>query len=373
MRRIAALVPNVLASSPGQRVRIESWSRPLKKAGWVVEFYPFEDQRLHAVLYQPGRHLAKAVRMLECYRRQLGRVLSQVRCDVLFVYREAALIGPALLERLAARHGVPLVYDVDDPVFLPYSSPTNHWFSLMKFPHKTHALFRLSDHVITINGSLADYAARFNPSVSVIPNCVDVDHYRPEPAREGGPVRLAWVGSHSTMRNLHAIAEPLRRLQAEARVPLRVIGAGRFELSGVDIESLQWSADTEVADLQGCDIGLVPLLDDPWSPWKFFFKTVQYMAVGLPVVARRMGSNCEVIREGENGFLVETPDEWHDRLHLLVHDNALRRQMGQAARRTVVEHYSTQVQIPKLVSIFDQVYESRIGCGPNVACSDPHR
>ena len=84
--------------------------------------------------------------------------LSQVRCDVLFVYREAALIGPALLERLpAARHGVPLVYDVDDPVFLPYSSPTNHWFSLMKFPHKTHALFRLSDHVITINGSLADY------------------------------------------------------------------------------------------------------------------------------------------------------------------------------------------------------------------------
>jgi glycosyltransferase involved in cell wall biosynthesis len=156
-------------------------------------------------------------------------------------------------------------------------------------------------------------------------------------------------------------------------VPLRVIGAGRFELSGVDIESLQWSADTEVADLQGCDIGLVPLLDDPWSPWKFFFKTVQYMAVGLPVVARRMGSNCEVIREGENGFLVETPDEWHDRLHLLVHDNALRRQMGQAARRTVVEHYSTQVQIPKLVSIFDQVYESRIGCGPNVACSDPHR
>ena len=104
-------------------------------------------------------------------------------------------------------------------------------------------------------------------------------------------------------------------------MPLRVIGAGRFELSGVDIESLQWSADTEVADLQGCDIGLVPLLDDPWSPWKFFFKTVQYMAVGLPVVARRMGSNCEVIREGENGFLVETPDEWHDRLHLLVHDN----------------------------------------------------
>ena len=72
MRRIAALVPNVLGSSPGQRVRIESWSRPLKKAGWVVEFYPFEDQRLHAVLYQPGRHLAKAVRMLECYRRQLG-------------------------------------------------------------------------------------------------------------------------------------------------------------------------------------------------------------------------------------------------------------------------------------------------------------
>jgi glycosyltransferase involved in cell wall biosynthesis len=357
MKRIAALVPNLLGVSPGQRVRIESWAQHLCQAGWSIDFYPFEDARLHQALYKSGSLHIKAARLLDCYQRQLRLVLQEPPCDVLFIFREAALIGPALIERLATRLRVPIIYDVDDPIFVPYRSPTNGWLSLLKFPRKTHAVFRLSDHVITINDLLAAYAARFNASVSVIPNCVDIERYRPALKRNGGAVRLVWIGSQSTMHNLKAVVEPLRRLQRSEKVLLRVVGSEPAPLPGVTTETRLWSAKNEVADLQECDIGLVPLPDHPWYRWKFFFKTVQYMAVGLPVIARRMGSNAEIIQDGVNGFLVETQHEWYDRLLTLVKDRALRQRMGAAARATVVERYSTQTQMPLVVSLFEEVME----------------
>ena len=359
MKRVAALVPNALGVSPGQRVRIESWAEYLRAAGWTVDLYPFEDAQLREVLYAPTPKHIKAARILSCYRKRLSLIMHEQPSDVLFIFREAALFGPAIIERLARRWHVPIIYDFDDPVFLPYRSPMNGWFSLLKFPRKTHAMFRLSDHVIAINGLLAKYAARYNSSVSIIPNCVDTDRYLPAPRIDDGIVRLVWIGSHSTMPNLETIAPVLRDLRDGPRLALRVIGAGKAEMEGVELDVRQWSAETEVADLQNCDIGLLPLLDHTWHPWKFFFKIVQYMAVGLPVIARRVGSNSEIIDDGVNGFLVETPDEWRSRLRQLIDDAGLRRRMGEAARATVLERYSTRVQMPRVVSIFENVLEQQ--------------
>lgn len=357
-KRIAALVPNVLGFSPGQRVRIELWEKYLKQAGWTVEFFPFEDDALHEVLYTRGNTFAKAGRMFASYRRHLTRALEKFPGDVIFIYREAALIGPAWLETLAARQNAPVVYDLDDPVFLPYKSPTSGWASLLKFPKKTHRIFKMSSRVIAINGLIGDYARKFNPNVTIVPNCVDVEKYQPRAENDAAnrgknDVRLVWIGSHSTMPNLLEIIEPLKKLQAERRAPLLVIGAGAADLDGVEVEMRQWSAATEVSDLQDGDIGLVPLIKSNWNDWKFFFKTIQYMAVGLPVIAPRIGSNAEVIENGVNGFLVETKREWFERLKLLVENDDLRREMGAHARRTAVERFSAEVQMPRMVEVFE--------------------
>jgi glycosyltransferase involved in cell wall biosynthesis len=160
------------------------------------------------------------------------------------------------------------------------------------------------------------------------------------------------------MFNLSSITEPISCLQKETGVPVRIIGVGSATLPGVDLEVRQWSAETEVANLQDCNIGLVPLNDTQWNPWKFFLKTVQYMAVGIPVVARRMGSNAEVIQDGVNGFLVDSKKEWHDRLRLLIENAELRRQMGIEARKTIIENYSIQSQMPRVVDVFERVITS---------------
>ena len=356
MKRIAALVPNKLGVSPGQRLRIEAWSKFLIDYGWQIDFYPFEDEKLHEIFYSPGRPVSKAFRMAACYLRQLRKVLSGIECDGFFIYREASLIGPSFLERLAKRKNVPIIYDIDDPIFLPYKSPVNGWMSLLKFSRKTHSLFRMSDRVISINRLIGDYAREFNDSVSVIPNFVDTDIYSPAKKNGTSSTKIVWTGSVSTLQNLRTIAEPLRRLQSQFDVSMRIIANGETEIEGVKLEQRKWSPEAEVSNLKECDIGVVPLLDLEWNPWKFYLKTVQYMGVGLPVVARRIGSNSEVIQDGINGFLVETEKEWFDRLKLLIEDRELRHKMGAAARKTALEKYSIKSQMRNVADIFGEVY-----------------
>jgi glycosyltransferase involved in cell wall biosynthesis len=265
MKKIAALVPNKLGVSPGQRLRVEAWADHLSTAGWKIDFYPFEDDGLHDVLYKPGHHLSKVVRFGSRYINQFRTVLSDLKCDGLFIYREAALVGPAFLERLSKRLNVPIIYDIDDPVFLPYRSPVNGWMSLLKFSRKTHSLFRMSDRVIAINDLIGDYAREFNSSVSVVPNFVDTDVYRPASKSHGATPQIVWTGSVSTLRNLHTIAGPLRQLQAKYDTPVRVIANGETQIDGVKLDLREWSAEAEITNLQDCDIGIVPLLDLDWS------------------------------------------------------------------------------------------------------------
>lgn len=353
VRRIAALVPNVLNKTPGQRVRIETWARYLGDYGWEVDFYPFEDQRLNSVLYQKGHLAAKAWRLLACYARQVRTVATLPKYDVVFIYREAALIGPAVIERLAKRLGAPMVYDIDDPIFLSIPSVTSGLFGKLKFPGKTDTIVRMSDQVIAINDILAGYARRHNEHVAIVPNFLDPDHFKPPEARPAGPVRIGWSGSVSTMANLNAIAQPLRDIQDRFGTPIRVIGTGEFSISGVDLDVRQWTPETEAVDLSECDIGVLPVLPKPENEWKFFLKLVQYLMSGLAVVADRAGSNADVIEDGINGFIVDTPEQWTERLAQLIEDKDLRERMGRAARQTALDRYSPAVQMPRVAAIFD--------------------
>jgi glycosyltransferase involved in cell wall biosynthesis len=67
---------------------------------------------------------------------------------------------------------------------------------------------------------------------------------------------------------------------------------------------------------------------------------LEAMACGLPVVCHRHGGYADVIRHGENGYLFDTSDEALVILDQLIAQPALRRQIGEQARKTVEQLYS---------------------------------
>jgi len=351
--KVAALVPYHTGYCSGQRFRIELWERHLSGRGIAFTLFPFASPALTSILYTQGASLRKTYRMLRDYADQFRRVLSAERPDVVFIYREAALLGPAFIERLTRRWGVPIVYDIDEPLFVPYESPRNRRLNGLRCIGKVDSLFRMSDHVLAVNRAIAEYAAQHSRRVSIVPMAVDLDRYSPSPGPgPEAPPRIGWVGTRTTQPNLSIVTGALARLGRSCGAVLRVVADDPMAMPGVDIDFVRWEYDREVPSLRECLVGIVPVPPSPWAPWKFFFKTIQMMSLGLPVVASPVGSNTEIIEDGVNGFLAGTEEEWHDRIRALIEDPELRRNVGLAARRTAVARFGLGHQIDFLEGVF---------------------
>ncbi|HEX8173598.1 MAG TPA: glycosyltransferase family 4 protein [Pyrinomonadaceae bacterium] len=349
--KVAAIVPYHTGFCSGQRFRIELWAKHLTGRGIEVEYYPFASPSLTGMLYNQGQALQKGREMLRCYVEQLSRVLRASRPDMIYIYREAALIGPAWIERLTRRWKAPIIYDIDEPLFIPYVSPSNGRLNMLKCFSKVNTLLEMSDHVLAVNQAIGKYAERFAKHVSIVPMAVDTERYSPAP-NELQPPRIGWVGTFTNQPNIELVTEPLRRLGESHGTILRVIADVPMRLPGVEVEFIPWAYDIEVPRLQECQIGIVPVKESVWSPWKFFFKLIQYMSLGLPVVATATGSNKEIIRDGENGFLADSDEEWYARLKTLLENPELRLEMGRAARRTAEEQFSLSRQIDFIEGVF---------------------
>lgn len=361
--RLLAVVPSVYDRNPSQRYRIEQWEPHLRRMGVEIAYRPFEDEELNRVLYQPGRMPHKAGLILKALARRAGHVSEARGFDAVYILREAALLGPPVFERMISLAGVPFVFDFDDAVFERYVSPSNGYLSYLKFPGKTRTVCRLAAHVMAGNDYLADYARAVNERVTVVPTTVDTEAYTvSERAPNDVPV-VGWTGSYSTVQHLLTLAGALRRLAARERFRLRVIGSPNMsldELRGVETEVLPWRSETEVEDLRPLDVGIMPLPEDRWSRGKCGMKALQYMGLGVPTVCSPVGVNSAIIRDGVNGLLASTEDEWVEKLALLLRSAELRRRLGRAGRATVEATYSAAVQAPRVFRIFESVVNAKV-------------
>jgi glycosyltransferase involved in cell wall biosynthesis len=358
--KVLAIVPGLYDTSPGQRFRIEQWEPLLREFGVEITYTPFETEELRHVLYQKG-HTIHKLRAVSKNMRRRWRELDSIRdYDMVYVFREAAIMGPAWFEKKIARSGVPMVFDFDDAVFVPYKSPSNGYLSYLKFPGKTADIVRLSAHVMAGNPYLAEYSRQYNANVTVIPTTIDTVKYLPTQKNGGsGTLTVGWSGSYSTVQHLDTIKDVLKELAVKERFRLRVIGTPDYKLPGVQVESLPWRSDTETEDLGPMDIGIMPLPDDQWSKGKCGLKALQYMAIGIPTICSPVGVNSDIIQDGENGFLADGKEEWIEKLKRLIHSPELRKRIGWAGRHTVERKYSSQVHAPRVFKIFESVMNEK--------------
>jgi len=344
MPRILFVAAHRPGRSPSQRYRFEQFAPYWEQHGFTHEYASLIDAEDDKKFYSPGNLSAKAGIFLKSWRRRTEQVRSAKDYDLILVQREAFMTGSIRFERALAACGVPLIFDFDDAIWHMDVSEGNRKLRWLKDPSKTARIIELADLVIGGNDYLADFARRYNANVEVIPTVIDTERYRPQmrTAPRTGPVVIGWTGSHTSMAHLVQELPMLRALHAQwgDRIVLRVISDRDLVVPGLPIENIRWNSATEAEDLAGIDIGIMPLPDDEWSRGKCGFKGLQYMGMAKPVVLSRVGVNKVIVKEGQNGFLAGTTDEWITKLGQLIADADLRDRMGQAARRTVEEQYS---------------------------------
>lgn len=355
--RVLALVPNLFDTSPGQRYRLEQWSPILEERGVEITYEPFEDEALHALLYKPGLLKQKLELVTRGFIRRLATVKKARDFDIVYVFREAALLGPAFFERLIHQAGIPIVFDFDDAIFVSYRSPSNGYLSYLKFASKTKSICRMASHVMVGNPYLAEYARQVNSHVTVIPTTIDTSKYQPLPKRESEVPVIGWTGSYSTVQHLDTLRGALQKLAKLHRFRLRVIGTPAYKIDGVDVEAMSWRSETELEDLSHIDVGVMPLPNDAWSKGKCGLKALQFMALGIPTICAPVGVNTDIIQDNENGMLADSEDEWVEKMGQLLKSREMRERLGHAGRLTVEEKYSATTQAPRVYEIFRSVLQ----------------
>lgn len=353
--RVLALVPSRKGHSPGQRGSIELWEEILAADGVELVYSPFETEKLRRILHTSGNSLGKVSEMVRAYFDRLQVLKRLDEFDAVFIYREAALLGPAFLEKRIARKK-PIIYQLDDPLFMPYRSPSNGYLSYLKFFGKIKEIIRISKVVMVNSTHIRRYAEQFNTNIWQVPSVVDTRKFVFEPFPESlSKVCIGWSGSPSILHNVKLVEKPLQTISANGTARIHLIGGTDFGLKDVEHTAQKWNEATEVEDLRKMQIGLVPLPDNSWNRYKFIMKTAQYMTLGIVPVATPMASNTEVIRHGENGFLAATDAEWIEYLELLSEDSDLRNRLSTNAATEAREKYSLSANAPKVVEAFRAV------------------
>jgi glycosyltransferase involved in cell wall biosynthesis len=153
---------------------------------------------------------------------------------------------------------------------------------------------------------------------------------------------------------------------------LTVIGSGEQEqelrqlaagLSGVDILGQLPRAEA-LARVRGARALVVP------SRWYEVFPrtVVEAYALGVPVVASRLGSLAEIVRDGDTGLLARPGDaeDLGRRLALLARSDELSLLLGASARRAYEARYSPDVTTAALLEIYAEARSLRGLARPDV-------
>lgn len=333
------------------RVRGYQYLPWLRAAGLEVSVAPLLPDTYLTALY--GQRRPSTAGILAAYLRRLATLMQSRRFDVLWLEKEAFPWLPGLFDTLMLGRRIPYLVDFDDAIFHRYDQHRSAWVRSL-LGDKIDSIMRRAAVVTCGNEYLAERAQQAGARrVEILPTAIDLERYPSAPrssrlGRDGTPV-IGWIGTPATEHYLEQVRAPLLRVCQHDRAQVRLIGARQPAWSDLPLQVVPWSEATEVEQISGLDVGIMPLLDAPWERGKCGYKLIQYMGCGLPVVATPVGINREIVEHGHNGFLANTSAAWEQALVTLVGDAAMRERMGAAGRAKVMRAFSVQANAPRLL------------------------
>ncbi|MFM2358281.1 MAG: hypothetical protein RLY16_274 [Bacteroidota bacterium] len=341
-------------TSPGQRFRFELYKEILEQNGYSITTSSFLDQQGYNIIHKKGYFFSKAWAVLKGYLKRTVELPTVRKYDFVFVYGEAAPLGPPVFEWLYVKlFKKKVIFDFDDAIWMPHISDSNSLFLALKNVNKVRSLCAWAYKVSCGNDFLRNYALKYNANVVYSPTCVDTENRHNILANHDVKrVTIGWTGSFSTLKYLNILEPVLQKLQEKYDFDIKIICNQAPSLHLKNLTYIPWTAQNEVAELSACQIGLMPLTNDEWSEGKCGFKLIQYLSLEIPAVSSRVGVNKQIIQEGVNGYLCNTEEEWYNAIETLLNDVELRKKMGDAGRKKIIQHYSLLSNKQNFLQIF---------------------
>ena len=205
----------------------------------------------------------------------------------------------------------------------------------------------LADDVVADSTYILDRAREYNTNSVWIPDNVDLTVFKgTRTQKRTESLRLVWSGRSRKSQHLLMLRDVLSKLPD---VQLVLVSddhpTAMQELQEVvPCEFIRYSDRNYARALLGSDVIISPkVLNNGYEMGHTEYKITLGMAVGLPAVASPQRSYIEAIEHRGGGIIAETEEDWFLALSKIASDAGLRADLGEKARLTVLEKYSTPV------------------------------
>lgn len=215
---------------------------------------------------------------------------------------------------------------------------------------------------------LYDYVIEFGGNAHLLPTGVKLENYAViDRCTDSKPICIGWIGNgpHYQEDLVGILKGPLSTLAEKHDIRLKIVGArgctfiydGLGNIEGLPVEfvdNLKWDDSQAIMrEIIEFDIGVYPLLSSEFNEYKCGFKALEYMAIGVPIVASRNSANTGIISDGVDGFFASDEAMWASRLEMLIQNPGLRAKMGRVGRVKVESEYDIPIVARRLLQILN--------------------
>lgn len=329
------------------RYRVVWFADRLRAEGHACTVCVPSSVALREGLYEGRSRVWKVLYLFLVVLNRIGQLRHVIGADVVFFRGPVFDYGPPIFERiihLFCRH---MVFDIDDAVWERPAHVSSPFLRVVDFDW-TWKMCGMCSHAVVGNAYLKERVApkMGEGAVTIVPTCIDMDKHTAKDYPRRDTVVLGWTGLKDNLGYMQIIEPVLQELARRHRLKILVTTGADYVLEGVEVENRRWRMEGEIEYLQEPDIGLMPLKDTPRARGKCAFKALQYMGCGTPCVISPVGMNADVIDDGIDGYLANSPEEWREKLEALIVDAAARERMGRAAREAIFAKYSHEANYP---------------------------
>jgi sugar transferase (PEP-CTERM/EpsH1 system associated) len=288
----------------------------------------------------------------------------------------------SMAQYAAAAPGVPVVMDfvdVDSDKWLQYGAQLPAWqawvYRLEGRRLRAHetAAARCADRCLVVSREEEALLRTLAPwcATTVIPNGVDLDHFRPAPVPADSPT-VIFTGAMDYFPNADAAAwfcgEVFPRVRA-AVPAARLLIVGKSPVAAVRALAAQPGVEVTGAVPEATPyfrraaVAVAPLR----VARGIQNKVLEAMAMGLPVVATSRAHAGIEAEPGRHLFVEDDPAASAALIARLLGDAPLRRAIGAAARRFVESHHSWNRLLTRLDGVIADVMVSARAAAPGPA------
>ena len=269
-----------------------------------------------------------------------------------------------------------IVMDIDDAVFLIL--PDNEAYKIYKKGSK--GLFIMTqilnhvDYVTTTNNYLRNVlisnTERQYQDIKVFPNYIDLNVYKNTfESRDCAAITIGHFGSSTHFASLQdkEFVKGMEKYMSDyPMAQFKTIGAfiphfrhlwgERYQNAFGHQDLYTWAKKVYPGYMKDIDVMVTPLVDNVYNRAKSSIKFLEVSSTKRPGVWQDIRQYREVVKEGKNGYLATTANEWYKALVKLT-EAKKRQEIGEGAYKTVKEGWQVQDHIEDYADMFKRIVD----------------